>query len=512
MMQPADPQAESPFTAGHRGAGILLHVTSLPSPYGIGDMGPSATAWIDRLAAARQSWWQFLPLGPTGLGNSPYEPLSTFAGNPLLISPDRLVEDGLLDPLDRSAFRFPGNVVAYDDVKAFKDELLLRVWNDFPRRSTPALRDSFAAFCSQQAYWLDEYALFSALKERFQYTAYLHWPRELVHREPTALAKAASELAEAMNRHRFGQFLFFRQWLGLKRYANARGIRLLGDLPFFVSPDSADVWAHPELFLLDDDRRPRVVAGVPPDYFSDEGQLWGNPIYNWDAMRRDGYGWWLNRVRALLAQVDLIRLDHFRAFVSAWHIPAGSQTAQIGQWHPGPGSDFFARAREALGRLPFVAEDLGMITDDVRVLRDQFELPGMRVLQFAFDGDPRNPFLPANYITNTLACTGTHDNNTTRGWYESLDDRARGVVWQVLQEDEVASQDVCWKFIRLVWQSAAALVIAPLQDVANLGAGARMNIPGEPAGNWIWRIPPEMELDGDFDRLRELTDQRKSGS
>src|SRR5882724_11155379 len=372
-----------PFPPDYRASGLLLHVTSLPSRYGIGDVGPAAFQWIDRLSGAGQSWWQALPLGPTGYANSPYQALSSFAGNWLLISPDELIEDGLLQSSDCQGYSFPADYVDYDAVITFKRWLLETAWHNLHSGLGPA----FDEFCNAQSHWLDDYALFRALKARHNGAYYLEWPAELVRRDPGAMDRARRELDAEIQQVRFAQFLLFRQGERVRQYARAKGLRLIGDLPFFVSPDSSDVWANPELFLLDEQHRPRFVAGVPPDYFSATGQLWGNPIYDWDALKSDGYRWCIDRLRALLAHVDVIRLDHFRAFAAAWHIPAGSPTAQTGTWVPGPGSDFFQAVERELGTLPFLAEDLGMITPDVTALRDRYELPATRVLQFAFDGN-----------------------------------------------------------------------------------------------------------------------------
>jgi 4-alpha-glucanotransferase len=449
-----------PFPPEYRASDLLLHVTSLPSRYGIGDLGPAAVAWIDRLHEAGQSWWQSLPLGPTGYGDSPYQSLSSFAGNPLLISPDWLIEDELVKPSD---------------------------------------------VAGGQAHWLDDYALFRALKVRYGDAAYLDWPDDLVRRTPAALDRARRDLASPVDPVRFGQFLLFHQGARLKSHARAKGVRLIGDLPFFVSPDSSDVWAHPELFLLDARHRPRVVAGVPPDYFSAQGQRWGNPIYDWNALAARGYRWCIDRLGALLAHVDAIRLDHFRAFAAAWHIPAGAPTAQSGQWLPGPGADFFVAVEKAFGGLPFLAEDLGLITPDVIAVRDAFHVPGTRVLQFAFDGHSDNPYLPNNYVPNTVVYTGTHDNPTTRGWYEDLPDSERGNLWRYLERAPGKGEDAAPALLRLAWSSAAALEIAPLQDVLNLGKEARMNRPGSAEGNWRWRCTDQMLSDQAFQSLRDLT-------
>ena len=494
-----------PFPPEYRASGVLLHITSLPSPYGIGDVGPAALAWVDRLHEAGQSWWQTLPLGPTGYADSPYQLLSSFAGNGLLISPDWLIEDGLLQASDCAGRSFSPTAVDYDAVVPFKHPLLETAWTNLSAGARPDLVPAYEQFCHDQGHWLEDYALFRALKGRYDGAYYLDWPAELVQRSPAAVARARRELASQIARVCFAQFLLFRQGARLKQHARAKGVRLIGDLPFFVSPDSSDVWAHPELFLLDEHRRPRVVAGVPPDYFSSRGQLWGNPVYDWDALRRTGYRWCIDRLRALLAHVDVIRLDHFRAFAAAWHIPAGAPTAQSGQWVAGPGAEFFTAVQAALGGLPFIAEDLGLITPDVRALRDQFHLPGMRVLQFAFDGQSDNPYLPHNYVSNAVVYTGTHDNPTTRGWFKELSQSQREYLWNYLKRPPGDSSEVAGELIRLGWSSAGALAIAPLQDLLNLGPEARMNVPGRAEGNWRWRTTEEMLSAPAFHALGELT-------
>jgi len=494
-----------PFPANYRASGVLLHVTSLPSPYGIGDVGPSAIAWIDRLHQAGQTYWQALPLGPTGYGDSPYQALSSFAGNALLVSPDWLIEDGLIRASDCADHSFPATKVDFDTVERFKHSLLEAAWRNFSAGVRADLRPGFEEFGQTQAHWLDDYALFRALKERHGGAPYLEWPPELVQRTPAALDRARRDLAREVDQVRFSQFLLFRQGARLKEHARARGVRLIGDLPFFVSPDSSDVWANPELFLLDDQRRPRVVAGVPPDYFSAQGQLWGNPIYDWDALSSRGYGFCIDRVRALLAHVDAIRLDHFRGFAAAWQVPFAAPTAQTGEWKPGPGARFFNALQRELGGLPFFAEDLGIITPEVSALRDEFHLPGTRVLQFAFDGNSDNPHLPDNYVANTVGYTGTHDNPTTRGWYEDLPDTARGNLWRYLKRPGGTSADASAALLPVLWSSVAALAIAPLQDVLNLGKEARMNQPGSAQGNWRWRSTDEMLAAPAFQSLQELT-------
>jgi 4-alpha-glucanotransferase len=494
-----------PFPPQYRASGLLLHVTSLPSPYGIGDLGPAATAWIDVLVEAGQSWWQSLPLSPTGYGNSPYQPLSSFAGNTLLISPDWLVEDGFVRAMDcEGCFPSQGEI-DYEAAIKFKQQLLERAWMNFQGRKHPELREQYAKFRSENADWLEDYALFRALKTKLNDAYYLEWPKELVQREAGALKRASVELAKEIDEIRFAQFLLFCQSERLKAYAQQKGLRLIGDLPFFVSPDSSDVWANPGLFLLDQDRRPQFVAGVPPDYFSADGQLWGNPLYNWDALRRTGFRWYIARLRSLLAHVDVIRLDHFRGFAAAWHVPVGAASAKSGEWVPGPGAAFLKAVEEALGSLPFIAEDLGMITPDVYTLRDAFQLPGMRVLQFAFDGRSDNPYLPHNFVANTVVYTGTHDNPPLRSWYEDLPDDQRERLAECVERPVCTIDEVAPALMALGWSSVAALAIAPLQDVLNLGREARMNVPGRADGNWRWRATQDMLLEPAFERLRDLT-------
>ena len=494
-----------PFPAGYRASGVLLHVTSLPSRYGIGDVGPAAVAWVERLHDAGQRWWQALPLGPTGYGDSPYQSLSSFAGNPLLISPDWLIEDELVRPADCAGGSFSSATVEFEAVTRFKYPLLETAWKNFRAGARPDLRTDFEHFCEEHAHWLDDYALFRALKATYDGASYLDWPDAVIHRVPAALDQARRDLTSQVDRVRFVQFLIFRQGARLKAHARAKDVRLIGDLPFFVSPDSSDVWASPELFLLDESHQPRVVAGVPPDYFTAQGQRWGNPIYDWDALAARGYRWCIDRMRALLAHVDAIRLDHFRAFAAAWHIPAEAPTAQSGRWMPGPSTGFFGAVDKDLGGLPFVAEDLGIITPDVSALRDEFHIPGTRVLQFAFDGHADNPYLPHNYVANTIVYTGTHDNPTTRGWYEDLPDAERGNLWRYVKRAPGTGADAAPTLLNLAWSSAAALTIAPLQDVLNLGREARMNQPGSTRGNWRWRVTDDQLSGSALESLHDLT-------
>jgi 4-alpha-glucanotransferase len=495
-----------PLAPGCRASGVLLHVTSLPSPYGIGDFGPTALSWIDKLGHAQQTCWQALPMGPTGYDNSPYQPLSSFAGNVLLISPDWLIEDELLTTNDCAHDPFPTAVVDYDAIVSFKHRLMGTAWKRFKtvgRRSE--LQTAFQEFCHDQKHWLHDYALFQALKARFGDVHYLEWPAELINREPVALERARRELADEIGKNTFAQFLVFLQADRLKAHAHKKGLSLIGDLPFFVSGDSSDVWSNPGLFLLDEQHRPRFVAGVPPDYFSAQGQLWGNPLYNWEVLRRSGYRWWIARLHSLLTHVDVIRLDHFRGFAAAWHVPAGALTAETGSWVSGPGAEFFQAVDKELGGLPFIAEDLGTITPDVYALRDQFHLPGMRVLQFAFDGDADNPYIPENFVRSTVVYTGTHDNPPTRGWFENLAPDQREKVWNYLRQQRVSSSGAAHALMEVAWSSKADLAIAPLQDLLNLGKEARMNVPGRPKDNWRWRCSEGMLSDAAFEWLGHLT-------
>jgi len=407
-------------------------------------------------------------------------------------------------------FSFDDRAVDYESVIPFKHRLLEMAWGRFQRGMGAELRPQYEEFCSKQVSWLEDYALFRALKLRYGGVSYLDWPADLVERHPNALAEARRELAAEMNVVRFAQFLLFRQGERLKSYAHSKGVGLIGDLPFFVSPDSSDVWANPEFFVLDEHRRPKFVAGVPPDYFSAQGQLWGNPVYNWDALRATGYRWCIDRFRALLSHVDLVRLDHFRAFAAAWHVPAGASTAQSGSWEPGPGTEFFETVEAELGALPFIAEDLGLITPDVERLRDQFQIPGTRVLQFAFDGHDDNPYLPRNFVNNTVVYTGTHDNPTSREWFEELTQTQRQTV-SSKNSNHFAGENIESgpALMSLAWHSRAALAVAPLQDVLNLGREARMNVPGVAGGNWRWRCTETMLTDKPFARLRELTADSK---
>lgn len=470
-----------------RSSGILLHPTSLPGPYGIGDLGPQAYRFVDWLESTGCKLWQILPLGPTGYGDSPYQCFSAFAGNPYLISPDDLLAEGLVTQQEADVLKdLPASHVDFGLFIPRKLDLLLKAFHRF-QSSPAALQQAFDQFCAENAYWLDDFALFMALKESNGGGAWNGWDEALRARKKSALAKARKELADDILRHSFYQFLFFRQWNKLRTYANEKGIQIMGDIPIFVAYDSADVWANPNLFFLDKAGNPTVVAGVPPDLFSATGQLWGNPLYNWKTHKKDGYAWWLSRVRALLQTVDILRFDHFRGFAGYYEIPASDKTAEFGRWVPGPAEDFFQAVQKELASedgLPIVAEDLGVITPDVVELLNAFDLPGMKVLQFGFTG-PENPFLPHNYVPNCVAYTGTHDNNTSLGWYADAPEVEKDFARRYLGVD---GHDFAWDLIRATWKSVAIFAIAPMQDVLGLGGEARMNFPSRLGGNWEWRM------------------------
>jgi 4-alpha-glucanotransferase len=484
-----------------RSSGLLLHPTSLPGPHGIGDLGPEAYGFVDFLAAASQRLWQVLPLGPTGYGNSPYAARSAFAGNPLLVSLERLRDEGLIDDADLHwSFDGPLDRVEFSAVEQFKMAALRRAAERFSAEAPPNRRAAFDAFKHQNARWLDDFTLFMALQQSHGGT-WQTWGEGLARRRPEALADARRMLATEIEVHAFAQFAFAEQWSALRAYAGERGIQLVGDIPIFVALDSADVWAQPELFLLDDRGFPTVVAGVPPDYFSTTGQRWGNPLYRWDAIAATGYAWWINRFRAMLRLVDVIRIDHFRGFQAHWEIPAEHPTAEHGRWVGGPGRDLFQAARRALGDLPIIVEDLGVITEDVVALREELGYPGMKVLQFAFGSGPSNPFLPHNFEPNVVVYTGTHDNDTTVGWFRSASESERGHALEYLCGD---GESIAWDMIRLALASVADLAVAPVQDVLSLGYEARMNFPGKAEGNWAWRLAPGQLTGEHADHLSRL--------
>ncbi|MCJ7623655.1 MAG: 4-alpha-glucanotransferase [Anaerolineaceae bacterium] len=485
-----------------RSSGIILHPTSFPGPDGMGDIGPEAYHWINTIIEMGCSLWQILPLGPTGYGDSPYQCFSAFAGNPYLISSVLLREEGFLSRKDfGDRPEFPDGNIQYGEVIHWKLTLLDRAYKNYQNSFTENYRHIFEVFTNEQSFWLDDFAMFMAIKEANQSVSWNQWPLELRLREQNALKRFKTEYAADIERHAFRQFLFFRQWNNLRKFANEKKIKIIGDIPIFVAYDSADAWAHPELFHLDNNGDPTVVAGVPPDYFSPTGQLWGNPIYRWEHHKDTGYAWWIQRIKTTLDQVDIIRLDHFRGFAGYWEIPAGMPTAEIGKWVSGPGDSIFNALEGTLGKMPIIAEDLGRLTPDVIELRDKFGFPGMKILQFSFDSDSSNPFLPHNFVENCVAYTGTHDNDTTLGWYKTAPQTQRDFCRRYLAS---SGNDISWDMIRAVWRSVAIMTLAPIQDILSLGTGARMNYPGKPGGNWNWRMQPNaitLEL---IERVREL--------
>jgi 4-alpha-glucanotransferase len=493
-----------------RSSGILLHPTSLPGAHGIGDLGSVAFEFADFLTAAGQTIWQMLPLGPTGYGDSPYQCFSAFAGNPALISLDRLREQGLLAARDLENLpQLSADKVEYEKVNRLKSEALSKAFTQaqdvgFRQPSAGLSGSAFQQFKESEKSWLPEYALFRALKDKFGGIAWPKWERALASRQPEALSSARKELAQQIAEHEFFQFLFFEQWNALKAYCRSKNIRVMGDLPIYVSHDSADVWAHPEYFHLDASGNAEKVAGVPPDYFSSTGQLWGNPIYRWERMAADGYSWWVERFRGAFRMFDLLRVDHFRGFEAYWEVPGGEATAINGRWTKGPGGELFVAVEAKLGQLPILAENLGVITPEVEAIRERFGFPGMAILQFAFGTDPKGPdFRPHNYPRNRVAYTGTHDNDTTLGWWNTLGKLERKAV-----EAYVGSvqNHPAWPFIRAVEASPAQLAIVPAQDLLELGSEARMNTPAVADGNWRWRAPSGCWTEELADRLAAVAD------
>lgn len=480
-----------------RSAGILLHPTSLPSRYGAGDFGPEAYRFADQLAAAGQTSWQVLPLGPVGSGNSPYQAFSAFAGDPLFISVDLLVRDGLLADQDVAKLPiFPEDCVDYEAVREWKLPLLTKAYGNFCKLND---RRSFDQFGADHALWLEDYALFMALRNKFGCDkSWTEWDKQLVRRSPAALARYREELHEEVECQKFWQFLFYGQWDALRKHCSQLGIRIMGDIPIYVSHESADVWSHPKQFLLEENGLPTVVSGVPPDYFSKDGQLWGNPIYNWEEMGRSGFEWWIQRFRGTFRLYDLLRVDHFRGFEAFWEVPAGEKTAVNGRWVKAPGEKLFRAVAAELGELEIVAENLGDITPEVEQLREKFKFPGMAILQFAFgiEGNAAS-YRPHNLIRNVVAYTGTHDNDTTMGWWESSGGDSTRSDKEIQMEKEFTlkylgpgSEAMNWKMIRALQASVAQLVVIPMQDVLGLGSEARMNKPGVGSGNWGWRMLP----------------------
>ncbi|MFH1859929.1 MAG: 4-alpha-glucanotransferase [bacterium] len=486
-----------------RSSGILLHPTSLPSRFGIGDMGEGAYQFIDFLAGSGQRLWQVLPLGPTGYGNSPYNSFSAFAGNPLLIDFKKLVRDGLLLQADiATAPVFPEDYVDYSIVIGYKMDMLHRSFERFKSHSSP----DFEGFCLENQAWLDDYSLFMALKDSYGGSSWNKWDKGVSRRETKAISEVSHRLSDSVMFHKYLQYIFFQQWSRLKQYAHDRQIKIIGDIPIFVAHNSVDVWSHPELFQLDDTGKPIVVAGVPPDYFSRTGQLWGNPLYRWDVMAQRGYDWWIKRFQIALRLVDIVRLDHFRGFEAYWEVSSKEKTAINGRWVKGPGEDLFNVLEGSLGKLPLIAEDLGVITPEVEALRDQFAFPGMKILHFAFGSGADNPYLPHNYHKNCVVYTGTHDNDTTIGWLTKTSTKAeREHILKYLGKTKMNEKH--WEIICLALSSTADTAIIPLQDVLGLDGKARMNIPGKVLfRNWAWRYTQGMLNDECQERLRGLTE------
>ncbi|HUR97393.1 MAG TPA: 4-alpha-glucanotransferase [Pyrinomonadaceae bacterium] len=497
-----------------RASGILLHPTSLPGEFGIGDLGPQAFKFVDFLAEAKQAYWQILPLGPTGWGDSPYASFSAFAGNTLLISPEKLIEAGLLDSdfpqlrttassdrVEHAKRAGESEKVDYGAVYESKNLMLRSAFEEW--RETD--RNGFESFTSEHGGWLEDYALYRAIKASQNQKPWFEWDDALKLRDENALDGARRNLSEEILAEKFYQFLFFKQWSEVKEYANTKGVKIVGDVPIFVALDSADVWRHREQFKLNPDGSPKVVSGVPPDYFSKTGQLWGNPIYDWEAMRAGGFWWWIERVRSTLKAVDILRIDHFRGFAGAWEIPGGNPTAEHGEWVDAPGKELFTTLQNTFGELPFWVEDLGFVTPDVEALRDEFEFPGMRILQFAFGGDARNEALPHNYTRNCIVYTGTHDNDTVLGWWDSqaADSDARKFCEKYLGR---CDGEMNWEMIRAAWASVADTAVAPLQDILGRGNEARMNFPSSTSGNWQWRFRERDLTEEVAAKLKELTE------
>jgi len=495
---------ELPLKEFPRASGILLHPTSLPGRFGIGDLGEAAYSFVDFLAACRQQYWQIMPIGPTSYGDSPYQALSAFAGNPLLINLEQLVEERCLAPWDFAhAPVFSEHWVDFGPVINFKIQVLRLSFENFKTYASRAFKAELADFIAANRSWLDDYALFAALKDHHTGASWETWEQEIAAYQPAALEHWRQELDDLVGFHQYTQFLFHRQWSRLKKYANEHGIRIIGDIPIFVAFDSADTWAHQDLFYFSNQGKPTLVAGVPPDYFSPTGQLWGNPLYRWDVMAQDGFAWWIARLEKALQLVELVRLDHFRGFEAFWAVPAEEETAINGEWMQGPGRKLFRAVEQALGPVPIIAEDLGLITPGVEALRDEFGFPGMKVLQFAFSGEPDHPYLPHNYEPNCVVYTGTHDNDTTLGWINTAGEQERTSLRQYLGG---SGGELNWDLIRLAFMSVAHTVIVPLQDILGLGSEGRMNTPGQASGNWQWRFTLNSLDVANFERLKILTE------
>lgn len=486
-----------------RSSGILLHPTSLPSPHGIGDLGKQAYKFVDFLVASKQKLWQIFPLGPTGYGDSPYQCFSAFAGNPLLISLDNLMEKSLLKQEDVKPHKvFNEEHVEYGEVINFKFSVLKKAHQNFTSVKNPIEKMKYENYCYNQRKWLDDYALFMALKEYHGGAVWNTWDKSIAQREPEAMKEWKNELKEQIDFQKFIQYVFFDQWMELKAYANRNFVDIIGDIPIFVAFDSADVWAKPDMFCLDEKGYPTEVAGVPPDYFSQTGQLWGNPLYEWDRMKEDNYSWWIDRFKETLQMVDIVRLDHFRGFEAYWAVPYGEDTAINGTWKKGPGADLFNALEASLGNIPVIAEDLGFITKEVHELREQFNLPGMKILQFAFNSSEESDVIPHRYDKNSVVYTGTHDNETILGWFGSAFSSDKEYALKYMKSD---GKDVAWDFIQLAYSTVSNMAIVPLQDVLALGNEARMNLPGTSGGNWTWRYKEGVLTEDIAYRLADIT-------
>lgn len=488
-----------------RGSGILLHPTSLPGKYGIGTLGKEAVEFIDFLSRSKQRFWQILPLGPTGYADSPYQCFSSFAGNPLLINLDLLVQDKFLKSSDLLPMQsFDDGPIDYGKLILLKYPLLKKAAVNFSSFEPDEAKQPYRDFVERNKVWLEDYSLFMALKSHFGQKPWYQWEKPVKERNAKELEKYRESLQDEIQFHHFIQYLFFSQWCRIKEYANRQNIKVIGDIPLYVAMDSADAWTHPELFEFDKERNPIAVGGVPPDYFSETGQLWGNPLFKWDVHKKSGYSWWINRIKGNLVLYDLIRIDHFRGFAAYWSVPYGEKTAINGKWISGPGKDLFKSIYAALGDIPVIAEDLGVITEDVEELRDSFNLPGMKILQFAFDSSEENDYLPHNFPKNCVVYTGTHDNDTVAGWFEKAKPEDREYVLSYLHSN---GQNVCGDFIRLAFASVAFTAIIPMQDLLGLGPEARMNLPGTTLNNWMWRMLPSQlseELAGSLASLTKL--------
>jgi len=488
-----------------RSAGILLHPTSLPGNYGIGDLGNEAYRLVDFLAEAGQKLWQVFPLGPTGYGDSPYQCFSAFAGNPLLISPDKLIEEKLLHQTEIKNLPDDSTRIDFGKVINFKKELLTTAYKNFKKDNRNFVKD-FNSFTKEHSSWLEDYSLFMAAKDFHRGASWNQWDKSLVLREKSALIFFKEKLSDEINYQKFVQFLFFRQWKALRKYANEKGIKIIGDMPIFIAFDSADLWANKELFTVDEDGKLTFVAGVPPDYFSATGQLWGNPLYKWDEMEKDDFLWWRKRFKALWELVDIIRIDHFRGFEAYWKIPGDAKTAQTGKWVKAPGEKLFDTVKKYLGDLPILAEDLGVITPPVEALRDKFNFPGMKVLQFAFGEGMETKFLPHNFVPNCVVYTGTHDNDTTKAYFEKESEKKSGITEHAKNYINYFGNDLVPELIRTAYASVAVFVIIPMQDILNLGGEARMNFPSTLGGNWSWRFKWELIQKNLSRHLKDLTE------